>query len=63
MNLLEELEQRNQQQNNMPPAPSLLQELQPSPGPAVEKSLGINEDYLNKIKPDCDWMLNSFEDR
>jgi len=28
-----------------------------------EKSLGINEDYLNKIKPDCDWMLNSFEER
>merc|ERR1719252_19362 len=28
-----------------------------------EKNLGINEDYLAKIKPDCDWMLNSFEER
>jgi len=28
-----------------------------------EKSLGINEEYLGKIKPDCDWMLNSFEER
>merc|ERR1719217_1220291 len=31
-----------------------------------EKNLGINEDYMvgeKGIKPDCDWMLNSFEER
>jgi len=28
-----------------------------------EKDLGNNEEYLKSIKPDCDWMLNSFEER
>jgi hypothetical protein len=28
-----------------------------------EGKLTINEEYLQKIKPDCDWMLNSFEER
>merc|ERR1719235_1121223 len=25
--------------------------------------LKLNREYLEKIKPDCDWMLNSFEER
>jgi len=28
-----------------------------------EEKLSINEEYLKKIKPDCDWMLNAFEER
>jgi len=28
-----------------------------------EEDLSINEKYYNKIQPDCDWMLNSFEER
>jgi len=28
-----------------------------------QESLKINEEYLQGIKPDCDWMLNSFEER
>merc|ERR1719207_249245 len=28
-----------------------------------EKNLENNEEYLKSIKPDCDWMLNSFEER
>jgi len=28
-----------------------------------EEDLATNEKYYNKIQPDCDWMLNSFEER
>ena len=28
-----------------------------------EEKLALNEEYLKSIKPDCDWMLNSFEER
>merc|ERR1719161_2383182 len=28
-----------------------------------EQKLKTNREYLEKIKPDCDWMLNSFEER
>merc|ERR1719217_99975 len=28
-----------------------------------EATLKANREYLEKIKPDCDWMLNSFEER
>jgi len=28
-----------------------------------EEDLGINEEYKAKIAPDCDWILNSFEER
>lgn len=27
------------------------------------ENLETNEDYKKKITPDCDWMLNSFEER
>jgi len=30
---------------------------------ANHKDVGINEDYKKKISPDCDWMINSFEER
>merc|ERR1719235_2613381 len=28
-----------------------------------EESLATNEEYYKKISPDCDWMLNSFQER
>merc|ERR1719421_552964 len=28
-----------------------------------QESLAINEEYKHSIKPDCNWMLNSFEER
>jgi len=28
-----------------------------------EEKLALNEEYLKSIKPDCDWMLNSFDER
>merc|ERR1719284_1878833 len=30
---------------------------------ANKESLAINEEYKKSITPDCDWMLNSFEER
>merc|ERR1719478_2032870 len=28
-----------------------------------QENLAINEEYKKSITPDCDWMLNSFEER